>query len=86
MSGSGAKDKGVSRETRAYLLLVLCAAIWGFAFVAQRLGAEYTGAFTFNATRSALGIVVGSGSAIAAGIPVPRRARASAAPSTRRAG
>lgn len=57
MSGSGAKDKGVSRETRAYLLLVLCAAIWGFAFVAQRLGAEYTGAFTFNATRSALGAV-----------------------------
>jgi len=45
----------VSRETRAHLLLVVCAAIWGFAFVAQRLGAEHAGAFTFTAARSVIG-------------------------------
>ncbi|MGM0386296.1 MAG: EamA family transporter, partial [Actinomycetota bacterium] len=37
------------------LLLVLTAAIWGFAFVAQREGAQYVGAFSFNAARFALG-------------------------------
>jgi len=30
----------MSRATRSYLLLLLCSVIWGFAFVAQRLGAE----------------------------------------------
>nr|NLI51334.1 DMT family transporter [Propionibacterium sp.] len=43
-----------TRRTRANLLLLLCAAIWGFAFVAQVAGA-HVGAFTFNATRFALG-------------------------------
>ena len=37
------------------LLLVLTAAIWGFAFAAQREGAQYVGAFSFNAARFALG-------------------------------
>ena len=36
-------------------LLLLAAAIWGFAFVAQRVGMEHTGPFTFNAVRFALG-------------------------------
>ncbi len=45
-----------ARRTRANLLLLLCAAIWGFAFVAQVVGA-HVGAFTFNATRFALGAV-----------------------------
>ena len=36
-------------------LLLLAAAIWGFAFVAQRAGMEYVGPFTFNAVRFALG-------------------------------
>lgn len=44
----------MSRTTRAHLLLLLTAAIWGFAFVAQRFGAD-AGAFSFNATRFALG-------------------------------
>ena len=44
------------RRLRANLLLGLCAAIWGFAFVAQSEGA-HIGAFTFNASRFAIGAV-----------------------------
>ena len=40
---------------RADLLLLLTALIWGLAFVAQRVGMEYVGPFTFNAFRFALG-------------------------------
>lgn len=36
-------------------LLLLAAVIWGFAFVAQRVGMQYVGPFTFNAVRFALG-------------------------------
>ncbi len=36
-------------------ILLLTAAIWGFAFVAQRVGMKYVGAFTFNGVRFALG-------------------------------
>ncbi len=39
----------------ANLLLLLAAAIWGFAFVAQRLGMAHVGPFTFNAIRFGLG-------------------------------
>lgn len=39
----------------ANLILVLTAAIWGFAFVAQRRGLESLDPFTFNALRFALG-------------------------------
>jgi drug/metabolite transporter (DMT)-like permease len=46
------------RRTRANLLLLLASAIWGFAFVAQRVGAQYVGPFTFNAIRFALGALV----------------------------
>ena len=45
----------MSKTTRSYLLLVLCSAIWGFAFVAQRMGAEHLGAWSFNAARGLLG-------------------------------
>jgi drug/metabolite transporter (DMT)-like permease len=37
------------------LLLLLTAMIWGFAFVAQRMGMEYVGPFTYNAIRFAIG-------------------------------
>lgn len=37
------------------LLLLLTAMIWGFAFVAQRVGMEYIGPYTYNAVRFALG-------------------------------
>jgi drug/metabolite transporter (DMT)-like permease len=36
-------------------LLLLTAAIWGLAFVAQRVGMEHVGPFTYNAVRFALG-------------------------------
>lgn len=36
-------------------LLLLTAAIWGFAFVAQRVGMGFVGPFTFNGVRFALG-------------------------------
>jgi drug/metabolite transporter (DMT)-like permease len=39
-------------------LLLLAAVIWGFAFVAQRVGMQYVGPFTFNAVRFALGALV----------------------------
>ncbi|NPV91659.1 MAG: DMT family transporter [Firmicutes bacterium] len=40
---------------RSNLLLLLAAAIWGFAFVAQRVGMDHVGPFTFNGVRFALG-------------------------------
>ena len=44
-----------STKLRADLLLLLTALIWGFAFVAQRVGMEYVGPYYFNAARFALG-------------------------------
>ncbi len=40
---------------KSNLLLLLTAAIWGFAFVAQRVGMEHLGPFTFNGVRFMLG-------------------------------
>ncbi|MFH1296108.1 MAG: DMT family transporter [Bacteroidota bacterium] len=40
------------------MLLLLAAAIWGFAFVAQRVGMDYVGPFTFSAVRFSLGCLV----------------------------
>ena len=36
-------------------LLLATSAIWGLAFVAQRVGMEHVGPFTFNGVRFALG-------------------------------
>jgi drug/metabolite transporter (DMT)-like permease len=44
-----------SRELRANAILLVSAGIWGFAFVAQRIGMEYVGPFLFNGVRFALG-------------------------------
>lgn len=46
-----------NKRLHANMLLFLTAAIWGFAFVAQRVGAQYVGAFTFNGIRFALGAI-----------------------------
>ncbi len=43
---------------RAHGLLLLTAAVWGLAFVAQRAGMAYIGPFTYNAARFALGAAV----------------------------
>lgn len=37
------------------VLLLITAAIWGFAFVAQRMGMDHVGPFTYNGVRFALG-------------------------------
>jgi drug/metabolite transporter (DMT)-like permease len=46
-----------TKRLRANILLLLTAAIWGFAFVAQRVGSQYVGTFTFNGIRFALGCI-----------------------------
>jgi len=43
---------------KADLLLFITAIIWGFAFVAQRVGMSYMGPFTFNGIRFSLGALV----------------------------
>ena len=40
------------------LLLLLTATVWGIAFVAQSVGMDYVGGFTFNAARSLIGSAV----------------------------
>lgn len=45
-------------KLRNPLLLLLAALIWGVAFVAQSVGMEYVGGFTFNAARSLIGSAV----------------------------
>lgn len=42
-------------KLRSDLLLLLAAAIWGFAFVAQRMGMEHLGPLSFNAIRFVMG-------------------------------
>ena len=46
-----------SQAIRADLLMLLAAAIWGFAFVAQREGMETMGPFLFNTARFFIGTV-----------------------------
>lgn len=46
-----------TKKIKSTILLFLTAIIWGFAFVAQRVGAEYVGAFTFNGIRFLLGTI-----------------------------
>lgn len=45
------------QELKASMLLLLAAAIWGLAFVAQRIGSKYVGSFMFNGIRFALGSI-----------------------------
>lgn len=44
-----------TKTVRSDLLMVLTAAIWGLAFVAQRVGMDYIGPFAFNGIRFGLG-------------------------------
>lgn len=43
---------------RQSLLLILAAAIWGTAFVAQSVGMDYVGPYTFTAIRNFIGCIV----------------------------
>jgi drug/metabolite transporter (DMT)-like permease len=47
-----------TKTLKSDTLLLLTAVIWGFAFVAQRVGMDYVGPFTFNGIRFALGSLV----------------------------
>jgi drug/metabolite transporter (DMT)-like permease len=46
-----------NQQLKSNLLLLLTAIIWGFAFVAQKVGSQYVGPFTFNGVRFALGSI-----------------------------
>jgi drug/metabolite transporter (DMT)-like permease len=48
----------ISPKIKSNLILLLAAVIWGFAFVAQRVGMDFVGPFTFNGIRFALGSIV----------------------------
>lgn len=43
------------RKVRNTMMLLLTALIWGSAFVAQSVGMDYVGPFTFNGVRSVIG-------------------------------
>jgi drug/metabolite transporter (DMT)-like permease len=46
-----------TQELKSDTLLLITAIIWGIAFVAQRVGMDYVGPFTYNGVRFALGTV-----------------------------
>lgn len=46
------------KQLKSSFALLLAAAIWGFAFVAQSEGMRYVGGFTFNCVRSLIGGLV----------------------------
>ena len=48
----------MSRQLRSGLLLTLTALIWGAAFVAQSVGMDYVGPFTYLCSRSVIGGLV----------------------------
>ena len=45
-------------EWKSPALLFLTAVVWGVAFVAQSVGMDYVGPFTFNCIRCRIGAVV----------------------------
>lgn len=45
----------MNQKTKSIFLLVLTAMIWGFAFIAQRVGGSILGPFTYNGIRFVLG-------------------------------
>ncbi len=47
----------MSKKLKTNLLLLLTAMIWGFAFVAQQMGMDYIGPFTFAAIRFFIGFL-----------------------------
>lgn len=47
------RKKGIFNITA----LLLCAMIWGFAFSAQSVGAEYIGPWSFLAARAWIGVI-----------------------------
>lgn len=48
----------ISPKLKSDLILLLAAIIWGFAFVAQRVGMDFVGPFTFTGVRFGIGTLV----------------------------
>lgn len=48
----------MNKQIQGSLLLLLATVIWGSAFVSQSIAAEYMGAFTFQALRCMLAVIV----------------------------
>ena len=48
----------MTKNLKYSLMLLLTAAIWGFAFVAQTAGGDAVGPFSFNAIRNIIGAAV----------------------------
>ena len=48
----------MTKNLKYSLMLLLTAAIWGFAFVAQTTGGDAVGPFSFNAIRNLIGAAV----------------------------
>lgn len=48
----------MNKQLRSSLLLLLTAAIWGFAMAAQRVGSEHLSPLTFNALRTTMAFLV----------------------------
>ena len=48
----------MNRRSRSNIMLVLTAFIWGVAFVAQSVGMDYVGPYTFNGARFLIGGLV----------------------------
>ncbi len=44
-----------AKQSKNFLLLFTAAVIWGVAFVAQSVGMDYVGPYTFNMVRTLLG-------------------------------
>ena len=47
----------MKNQIKGTILLLLCTIIWGLAFVAQSVGMDHIGPFTFQAVRSTLAIM-----------------------------
>ena len=45
-------------EAKGTIFLLITALIWGSAFVAQSIGMDYIGPFTFSAARNVIAIIV----------------------------
>ena len=64
-----------ARTWRSNFLLILVTAIWGFGFVAQRVGMDHIGVFTYNSLRFSIGCV-----ALIAAVPLVRKFMPAAPP------
>ena len=47
----------MKKQIRSIVLLLLCTMIWGLAFIAQSVGMDHIGPFTFQAVRCSLAVV-----------------------------